>query len=380
MLNERIGAGRRFETIAFTDRMQRIASLGHDKGVSIRSASIAEAKIVIAEARQTLDLAPDEAIEHVIRANHTAIQLIEFEDNPTKTAFIAQIPLSEQGLCALIQDRFNSAFPALNHIAPAGQEPAAIYVWLIYTPGVLGRSLPAVALALSGLTAGCPLFTRAVNRHTEKLFPAMGFVPARTHYPRCKPDLLVALPAKSDRKTPPDIKIRVARTVEDIAKVFSVRAATYMAEQQCPYDEEFDGNDFCATHLIAERGREPIGCVRLRFFADWAKLERLAVRQEFRQSKAAFIIVRHALKHLSEKGYAKVYGHARHDLVRFWRTFGFQPISSRPKFHFSNVEYQEILLEMEAKPAISIGIDPLITIRPEGAWSVPGPLDHGVGA
>lgn len=77
--------------------------------------------------------------------------------------------------------------------------------------------------------------------------------------------------------------VRVARTFEDMAKIFSVRTATYMTEQLCSYDEEFDGNDFSGTHLLGEVSGEPAGCVRVRYFGSFAKIERLAVRPEFRR-------------------------------------------------------------------------------------------------
>src|SRR5207244_3307277 len=101
------------------------------------------------------------------------------------------------------------------------------------------------------------------------------------------PDLLVLPLSNEPAARPADVgetkqlSVRVARTVEDLLKCFSVRAATYMAEQACPFDEEFDGNDFCATHFIGEIAGEPAGCLRVRHFAGFVKIERLAVRQEY---------------------------------------------------------------------------------------------------
>ncbi len=43
------------------------------------------------------------------------------------------------------------------------------------------------------------------------------------------------------------LTVRVARTIEDFMRIVTVRGAVYMAEQECPYEEEFDGNDFSAT-------------------------------------------------------------------------------------------------------------------------------------
>jgi len=57
--------------------------------------------------------------------------------------------------------------------------------------------------------------------------------------------------------------VRVARTMDDMQRISVVRALVYMSEQDCPYDEEFDGNDLAgATHLLAEAGGEPLGCLR----------------------------------------------------------------------------------------------------------------------
>jgi predicted GNAT family N-acyltransferase len=80
-----------------------------------------------------------------------------------------------------------------------------------------------------------------------------------------------------------EIGIKVADCIEDMMKVFSIRAAVYIAEQECPYQEEFDGNDFSGSHLLGFVGDEPVGCLRIRYFADFAKLERLAVRKEYRR-------------------------------------------------------------------------------------------------
>ncbi len=83
------------------------------------------------------------------------------------------------------------------------------------------------------------------------------------------------------------IDVRVARDTEDWAKVVAIRAAVFLAEQRCPYDEEFDGNDFTATHVLGFLNDEPAGAMRIRYFADFVKPERLAVRKEFRGSDLA---------------------------------------------------------------------------------------------
>ena len=74
------------------------------------------------------------------------------------------------------------------------------------------------------------------------------------------------------------VTVEVVRSMDEMARVIAIRGAIYMAEQRCPFEEDFDGNDFSATHLICHKDGEPVGCMRIRYFAGFAKLERLAVR------------------------------------------------------------------------------------------------------
>jgi predicted GNAT family N-acyltransferase len=173
------------------------------------------------------------------------------------------------------------------------------------------------------------------------------------------------------------LSVTIARTIEDVMRVTSIRAAVYMAEQECPYDEEFDGNDFSATHLIGYVGNEPAGCLRVRYFADFAKIERLAVRREFRKTRLAFQIVRAGIELCRAKGYRRLYGHSQKRLLNFWGRFGFRPLEGGKEFAFSDFDYQEIVLDTVRHPkAIAIGVDPYIMIRPEGRWHVPGILER----
>ena len=174
--------------------------------------------------------------------------------------------------------------------------------------------------------------------------------------------------------------IRIARSFEDMAQVIAIRSAVYLSEQRCPYEEEFDGNDFCAMHLIAFRNDEPAASLRLRFFADFAKAERLAVRAEHRNSTIAFRIVREGLKICRRKGYRRVYGHAQDRLVNFWSRFGGRPMRDRPKLVFSDFSYTEMLFEFDPSPdAISLESTGYEIIRPEGAWDEPGVLETSAG-
>jgi predicted GNAT family N-acyltransferase len=379
-----------YATMAFSDRIRRLCAYGRGEVPTTRSASIAEALSAIAYARTKLEgLVPDGIVERALRHNPSIFQLIEgggiSEENLT---FLAYLPLNATGAAALVDGRFHGTNPDLEMVCTPLEFPVAIYVWLIFTPHSFGPAVRALAPFLGRLSPdGCPMFTRAVTGHTTRLFPSMGFVSAKEAYPNAPADLLGLPPIRGfphltyhHAPSRSEINIRIARTMDDILKAFMVRAATYIAEQECPFGEEYDGNDFCATHLLGEIDGEPAGCIRIRYFADFVKIERLAVRKEFRSSRLAFQLAREAMKYASQKGYRRAYGHARKDLIRFWGIFGFKPIADRPAFAFSDVEYVE--LEAKIAPAeqqIAIGSDPYVLIRPEGEWEHPGPLDRSAG-
>jgi len=174
-----------------------------------------------------------------------------------------------------------------------------------------------------------------------------------------------------------EISVTVARSIEDVTRAMAIRGAVYLAEQECPYAEEFDGNDFCATHLIGYVGNEPAGCLRVRYFADFAKLERLAIRNEFRRTRLAFNLVRAGIELCRAKGYRKLYGHSQKRLVNFWGRFGFKTFEGGREFVFSDFDYVELTLDTTPHPqAVAIGVDPYVTIRPEGRWHVPGILER----
>jgi predicted GNAT family N-acyltransferase len=179
-------------------------------------------------------------------------------------------------------------------------------------------------------------------------------------------------------RSPQPERVSVVRTLDDLQRAAAVRSIVYIADQDCPYDEEFDGNDLCGLHLLGWIGDEPAATLRLRFFADFVKLERLAVRPEFRRSPIAFRIVRHALKLAARKGYRRAYGHARAGLEPFWERFGAKPIGSPGAFAFSGQRYTEMAVDLpDAPDALRIGADPLLLIRPEGEWDRPGVLERG---
>ncbi|MEM6466131.1 MAG: GNAT family N-acetyltransferase, partial [Pseudomonadota bacterium] len=126
----------------------------------------------------------------------------------------------------------------------------------------------------------------------------------------------------ADRKTgaaaAPKLSVVPARNMEDMMRVTAIRAAVYMSEQACPYEEEFDGNDLCASHVIAYSKGQPIATLRLRWFAGFGKIERVSILPAFRGSGVVKVMLAASLEIASRKGYRRMLAQIQARLWPLW--------------------------------------------------------------
>jgi len=364
-----------FESMDIFDRTREISKHSEDKA-SLRISSFEEIEEYVEEISGEMQIADTKTVMAIWQHNPNTIQ-IAVDQTGEKFGLFAHLPLTEEGALAITTGQFDGLNPELRFVAKPGQTPVALYCWLAWSPKRLSSMLAAMASCWSELCpAGCSLFTCGYSPATDKLWRACGLESASKYYPEAPANLLVALPAAKNGSKKPVLEVKPVLDFNDFTKVIAVRSATYLAEQFCTFDEEFDGNDLCASQFLGTIDGDAAGTVRVRYFGDFCKVERLAVRKEYRKSKLAYKLVRAALDHARKKGVTKAYGHSRCDLVRFWRIFGFREIPDRPKFTFANVDYIEMEAILKPMPdRVKIDGDPMRTIRPEGRWDELGPLD-----
>lgn len=185
----------------------------------------------------------------------------------------------------------------------------------------------------------------------------------------------------SDTKTPavrPSLEVRIARTPDEYAMAMAVRAAVFLAEEDnITYFDEFNGNDYTATHLIAYVDGDPAGVIRCRWFADFALLERVAIRKRYRSYQVLASLARAALELCRQKGYRIAAGRAREETVNFWKRFGGRP--SGEAIHMYRGTLVPIVHEIRQKPgAGAIAAGPFgdpdfenLIVQPEGKWVFP---------
>jgi predicted GNAT family N-acyltransferase len=172
-------------------------------------------------------------------------------------------------------------------------------------------------------------------------------------------------------------QVKMVRTLDDYQKAMAIRALTYLGEQDCPYDEEYDGNDLCASHVLAYADGQPIATLRLRWFSGFGKIERVSVSPPYRGSGVVKVMLAAAMEVSSRKGYRRMLAQIQTRLWPLWsKTLNCRMMDDHPNFYFSDFEYCEIEISIAAHPdTIRPTTDPLTIIRPEGDWDRPGVLD-----
>jgi predicted GNAT family N-acyltransferase len=309
---------------------------------------------------------------------------------PSAEGFFALLMLNDAGMKQLVNGTFNASNPDLSLLTAQNERPAGIYLWAVHAPGSLSGGIALVLEKISSpLYAQADLYARPITVGGNRILQATGFRRG-AHYRgtwaaglhvchRSEPELEEGpiYDNYRSRKNSRSLSVAVVRSLDDMMRVIMIRSAVYVAEQKCPFDEEFDGNDFSAAHLIGYVGDEPAACLRIRYFADFAKVERLAVRSEYRKTRLSFQMAKAAIELCRAKGYRRIYAHAQRRLLSFFSRFGFRRLEGGREFVFSDFDYVEIVLDTTPHPrAISIGVDPYVMIRPEGRWHVPGILER----
>jgi predicted GNAT family N-acyltransferase len=300
--------------------------------------------------------------------------------SPKGDGFFAVLPLTHEGMRGLIDGSLDTCKPDISFIARQSERPAGIYVWAIHAKGTLVAAIPLVLQKFSTpLHRGINIYSRPITKEGLRVLEPLGFTPGARYDGLFAPNLQMfdrsndVAATKLASQDP--VTVRVVRSMDEMMRVIAIRGAIYMGEQSCPFEEEFDGNDFSATHLICHKDNEPVGCMRIRYFADFAKLERLAVRNEGRGSGLAGRLLDAAIELCRKKGYRVMYAHSQKRFLKVWEQRGFRLMGTR-ELVFSDFDYVEVKLETEKHPqSISLNDDPYVLIRPEGSWDTPGILE-----
>lgn len=169
------------------------------------------------------------------------------------------------------------------------------------------------------------------------------------------------------------IKIKMVSSDLDYENMKKIRRKVFVEEHGIPEEKEFDGNDHHASHVlayVAKDGKEfPIGTMRIRYFSDFVKFERMAVLKDFRKTDTSDRIMNKGFDFSARKGFRYVSGLCKKELLPRWEKCGYFEIEGAKHLIQNGMELIPIRRELPKDPlAIRMTDYPALLTAIEDSW------------
>lgn len=113
----------------------------------------------------------------------------------------------------------------------------------------------------------------------------------------------------------------------DFAICMAIRMEVFVFEQNVPAEEEWDAFDKTSIHFFARADGKPVATARLRPLEGLAKIERMAVRKQFRGQGVGDALLLKVMETAREQGHTRARLSAQTHAVPFYEKLGFQVVS-----------------------------------------------------
>ena len=141
------------------------------------------------------------------------------------------------------------------------------------------------------------------------------------------------------------LDIHLVRDKKELEQVFEIRTMVFIEGQNVPYDEEMDGLDDEAIQVLALLQGKAVGCARVRFIDDRAKLERIAVLPEYRKMGIGQTITSFLVEEAKKRKVREAYMHAQVYANDFYIKCGFVPRG--PEFDEAGIIHREMYMALK---------------------------------
>lgn len=174
----------------------------------------------------------------------------------------------------------------------------------------------------------------------------------------------------SKRRAASAIRCELAVSERHMRDVTIVRGIAFIGEGGHETEFIFDANDRCATHFVFYDRDQPVGALRIRFFADFAKYERTCFRPNYRNPFIVKQCVQRTFRHVAHKGYTRVVTQSDDRLAELWtRLFGFQRVEGGPVLIQGHPPYVTVVGTIAADPhAVRYDGEGEALLEAEEAW------------
>ncbi|MAR91921.1 MAG: GNAT family N-acetyltransferase [Pseudomonadota bacterium] len=103
-----------------------------------------------------------------------------------------------------------------------------------------------------------------------------------------------------------------------------LRRQVFMQEQGVSLEDEFDGRDPNATHMVSVQDGNVVGVLRILWLPEHAKIGRFAVAQSRRNEGIGSRLLQTALGFIERQGQERIMLEAQIDRINFYEHFGFE--------------------------------------------------------
>jgi putative N-acetyltransferase (TIGR04045 family) len=141
-------------------------------------------------------------------------------------------------------------------------------------------------------------------------------------------------------ETARNVRVRVIASAGDRERAYAIRRRVFQHEQGVPAEEEFDGDDDLALHLIAEAAGTAVGTGRIVFHTDHAKVGRMAVLEEWRRQGVGRALLEEFIRIAAARGLMRILLHAQVQAIPFYQALQFVVISEQ--FEEAGIPHQKM--------------------------------------
>lgn len=125
------------------------------------------------------------------------------------------------------------------------------------------------------------------------------------------------------------IEVRRIAGDDELQAAMRLRHDVFVAEQRVPLEEEYDGRDDEATHLVAVRDGRVVGTCRLLAEGELLRLGRMAVARDARRQGIASRLLEAAEGVARERGARAMTLHAQVDALPLYEQAGYVAYGER---------------------------------------------------
>ena len=133
--------------------------------------------------------------------------------------------------------------------------------------------------------------------------------------------------------------VKIVETEKEWHDAQAVRKHVFVHEQKIPIGLEIDEHEDEAIHFIAYKNKVPIGAARVRSVENEAKVERVCVVKELRQTGVGRDLMKAIEAYAQQQNWLPIRLHAQMEAVPFYKKLGYsvesEPFKEAGILHFA---------------------------------------------